>query len=115
MSTSTPDSPVGDSPFPQSVAPSVLPSAKWLLALVDFVEENPRPEGRDIARDLRAEAARLTPGARATRRKNPPSVRWVRQLAVWLRDDPRPDANDLARQVDAWAQRLASKESPEGP
>ena len=111
MSASAPDGPEGDrTPRAQSVAPSVLPSTKWLFALVDFVEQDARSEGRDIARDLRAKAARLTPGAVATGRTDAWSARWVRQLAGWLRADTRPEAADLARQVDAWAQRLAARE-----
>lgn len=94
----------------QSVAPSVLPSTRWLMGLVDFVEQGDRKEGRDIVRQLRAEAARLTPGSVATRRSKAPAARWVRQLAEWLRADPRSEAAELARQVDAWAQRLATKE-----
>jgi hypothetical protein len=94
----------------QPVVPGVLPSTKWLLALVDFVEQDDRPECRDIARQLRAEATRLTARARSTGSNHAPTARWARQLAVWLRADPRPEAADLARQVDAWALRLAAKE-----
>ncbi|HVM21511.1 MAG TPA: hypothetical protein VM307_16250 [Egibacteraceae bacterium] len=97
-------------PEAQSMVPYVLPSTKWLMALVDFVEQADRPERRDIARQLRAEATRLSARARATSRSQPPTARWARQLAVWLRADPRPEAADLARQVDAWALRLAAKE-----
>ena len=93
----------------QPPAPSVLPSAKWLMALVDFGERGDRREGRDIVRELRREAARFTSPANTTK-GDARSARWAQQLAAWLRDDPRPEAADLARQVEAWAVRLAAKE-----
>jgi hypothetical protein len=110
VSASAPEGPAENTAAARPAAPSVLPSTKWLSAVVDFVEQSARSEGREIARVLRAEAARLTPGVRAGRPTHSPTVRWVRQLAEWLRADPRTEAADVARQVDAWAQRLTTKE-----
>lgn len=91
----------------------VLPSSAWLSTLADWVEEGGDTAGADIARDIRAHAARLAPNT------NPdlavlPSARWASRLATWLWEDPRPGSTELARQVKRWAEQLAATEGRTG-